>query len=153
MSIIIWASYAKDFQRSKGFVRDKNKTFYTEVYRVYKWSILRNGFLPFRTSENSEGAVFRRICQSCRASRIYIIPQLSLTTQKMKFSIKDFCIKCEQICSFLKKSKMENFIFLCSDKPLFTNILQLSYLEKNWKLKFFQEKKALKKSSLQSCSL
>ena len=40
------------------------------------------------------------------------------TAQKMKFSIKDFFSKCDQICSFLriwshllKKSLMENFIF------------------------------------------
>ena len=40
------------------------------------------------------------------------------TAQKMKFSIKDFCSKCDQIRSFLriwshllKKSLMENFIF------------------------------------------
>ena len=36
-----------------------------------------------------------------------------LTAQKMKFSIKDFLFsKCEQY--LLKKSFMENFIFLCS---------------------------------------
>ena len=41
--------------------------------------------------------------------------------KKMKFSIKDFFSNCYQICSFqriwshlLKKSLMENFIFLCS---------------------------------------
>ena len=47
------------------------------------------------------------------------------TAQKMKFSIKDFLRKCDQICRklriwshLLKKSLMENFIFLCSDiKP------------------------------------
>ena len=40
----------------------------------------------------------------------------------MKFSIKDFFSKCEQIRSFLriwsrllKESLMENFIFLCSE--------------------------------------
>ena len=40
------------------------------------------------------------------------------TAQKMKFSIKDFFSKCDQICSslrifshLLKKSSMENFIF------------------------------------------
>ena len=40
------------------------------------------------------------------------------TAQEMKFSIKDFFSKCDQICSFLgiwshllKKSLMENFIF------------------------------------------
>ena len=44
------------------------------------------------------------------------------TVQKMKFSIKYFFSKCDQISSFLriwshllKKSLMENFIFLCSD--------------------------------------
>ena len=31
--------------------------------------------------------------------------------KKMKFSIKDFFSKCDQIRSFLKKSLMENFIF------------------------------------------
>ena len=45
------------------------------------------------------------------------------TAQKMKFSIKDFFRKCDQIRSFLqiwshllKKSLMENFAFLCSVK-------------------------------------
>ena len=43
------------------------------------------------------------------------------TTRKMKFSIQDFLSKCVQIRSLiriwsylLKKSLMENFIFLCS---------------------------------------
>ena len=35
---------------------------------------------------------------------------LDCTAQKMKFSIKDFFSKCEQICSFLR-IEMENFIF------------------------------------------
>ena len=46
--------------------------------------------------------------------------------QKMKFSIKDFFSKCDQVRSFqriwshlLKKSLMENFIFVCSDSPAF----------------------------------
>ena len=45
------------------------------------------------------------------------------TAQKMKFSIKDFFSKYEQIrrklriwSHLLKKSLMENFIFLCSDR-------------------------------------
>ena len=37
--------------------------------------------------------------------------KIECTTQKMKFSIKDFHSKCEQIRSLLKKSLMENFIF------------------------------------------
>ena len=43
---------------------------------------------------------------------------INSTAQKMKFSIKDFFNKCDQICSFLRiwsdlleKSLMENFIF------------------------------------------
>ena len=50
------------------------------------------------------------------------------TAQKMKFSINDFVSKCDQIRSLLriwshllKKSLMENFIFLCSDKKLYEN--------------------------------
>ena len=49
------------------------------------------------------------------------------TEQKMKFSIKDFFSKCDQIRSFLriwshllKKSLMENFIF-CAVKEFFSN--------------------------------
>ena len=43
---------------------------------------------------------------------------LKYTAQKMKFAIKDFCSKCDQICRklriwshLLKKSLMENFVF------------------------------------------
>ena len=50
------------------------------------------------------------------------IPARQLTAQKMKFSIKDFFRKCDQIhrklriwSHLLKKSLMENFILLCSD--------------------------------------
>ena len=50
---------------------------------------------------------------------------LPYTAQKMKFIIKDFSSKCDQIRSFLliwshlrKKSLMENIIFLCSDNRI-----------------------------------
>ena len=53
------------------------------------------------------------------------------TAQKMKFSIKDFFSKCDQIRSFqrirlhlLKKSLMENFIFCAVLIPLQWNILR-----------------------------
>ena len=53
----------------------------------------------------TSSALFRRFCSQH-------------TSQKMKFSITDFCSKCNQIRSFLriwshllKKSVMENFIF------------------------------------------
>ena len=49
-----------------------------------------------------------------------------MTAQKMKFSIKDFFRKCDQIRSFLgmwshilKKSLMENFIFCAVDLLIF----------------------------------
>ena len=53
------------------------------------------------------------------------------TAQKVKFSIKDFFCKCDQIRSFLriwshllKKSLTENFIFLCSvAEVLLTSLL------------------------------
>ena len=54
-----------------------------------------------------------------------------VTAQKLKFSIKDFYSKCDQIrrklwiCShLLKKSLMKNFIFLCS--------ATLAFLVNNW---------------------
>ena len=47
---------------------------------------------------------------------------MPITAQKMKFSIKDFLSKCDQIrrklriwSHLLKKSLMENLVFLCSD--------------------------------------
>ena len=53
---------------------------------------------------------------------IHIWEKMNCTAQKMKFSIKDFFSECDQIRSFLriwshllKKSLMENFIFLCSE--------------------------------------
>ena len=48
----------------------------------------------------------------------YFLDIKFVTPQKMKFSIKDFFSKCDQICSFLriwshllKKSLMENLLF------------------------------------------
>ena len=50
--------------------------------------------------------------------KIFPSNSLPYTAQKMKFSIKDYFTKCDQICSFLriwsqllKKSLIENFIF------------------------------------------
>ena len=52
-------------------------------------------------------------------------PILQNTTQKMKFSIKDFFSKCDQICNFLriwshllKKFLMENLIFCALSPPV-----------------------------------
>ena len=63
-----------------------------------------------------------------------------ITAQKMKFSIKDFFSKCDQIRSFLqiwsyllKKSLMENFIFL----KCMTEWVQTWQIERNpngWKV-------------------
>ena len=54
----------------------------------------------------------------------FLMQNITNTAQKMKFSIKDFFSKCNQIQSFLriwshliKKSLMENFIF-CAVKQI-----------------------------------
>ena len=59
-----------------------------------------------------------------KMSTLYDTSQLYLTVQKMKFSIKDFFSKCDQIrrklriwSHLLKKSLMENFIF-CAVSPI-----------------------------------
>ena len=88
-------------------------TFYFECYVVgeaklkknYIWNkVLKDGIQNYLK-------VFKMI------SQILFSP----TAQKMKLSIKDFFSKCDQIRSFLwiwsdllKKSFIENFIFLCS---------------------------------------
>ena len=41
----------------------------------------------------------------------------------MKFFIKDLLSKCDQICSFLKKTLMENFIFSAVSYDIFCNAL------------------------------
>ena len=47
---------------------------------------------------------------------IIIRVRARVTTQKMKFSIKDLFSKCDQICRKLKKSWMENFTFCAVSK-------------------------------------
>ena len=53
---------------------------------------------------------------------------VNVTAQKMKFSITDFFSKCDQIRSFLKKSVMENFIFLCSVSSSILALLILPFV-------------------------
>ena len=59
---------------------------------------------------------------------IMVLEKITATTQKMKFSIKDFFSKCDQIRSFLwiwshllKKSLTENFILCAVCKESFEN--------------------------------
>ena len=68
-----------------------------------------------------------------------------ITAQKMKFSIKNFCSKCDQISRFLciwshllKKSLMENFIFCAADVPC--DNIYINYIGSN---KFFRNKRIL----------
>ena len=56
-----------------------------------------------------------------------LVSSVAITAQKMKFSIKDFSSKCEQIrrkrqiwSHLLKKSLMENFIFCTVNTVLFS---------------------------------
>ena len=58
-----------------------------------------------------------------------------MTTQKMKFSIKDLVIKCDDICGFvrirthlLKKSFMENFFFKVYPSKILVSLLRISLL-------------------------
>ena len=65
-----------------------------------------------------------------------------ITAQKLKFSIKDNFSKCDQIRSFLriwsyllKKSVIENFIFLCSGsrtgfRKIIRNLYEKAYFSK-----------------------
>ena len=60
---------------------------------------------------------------------VYFFTPFPLTAQKMKFSIMDFFIKCDEIRSFLriwshllKKSFMENFIFYAVTTHLSENV-------------------------------
>ena len=60
--------------------------------------------------------------------------KIQLHCKKNEVSIKDFFSKCDQICSFLwiwshilKKSLMENFIFLCSVFFLFHVLANLEH--------------------------
>ena len=68
------------------------------------------------------------------SKQVYSVPAFSppaeYTAQKMKFSIKDFFSKCDKIRRFLriwshllKKSFMENFIFLCSEFVIFLSLI------------------------------
>ena len=77
------------------------------------------------------------VWDSCKASYVFhtFAFQTRITAQKMKFSIKGFFGKCDQICSFmriwshlLKKSLMENFIF-CAAYWECTNIRDGLFLQ------------------------
>ena len=61
--------------------------------------------------------------------RLFFFTYISFNAQKMKFSIKDFFSKCDQICSFLrilsyllKKSLMGNFIFCTLIRCMMDNV-------------------------------
>ena len=66
----------------------------------------------------------------------------SSTAQKIKFSIKDFLSKCEQIRSFLriwshllKKSLMENFIFVqCTTMQVLVSLVLKNCTLASWEL-------------------
>ena len=60
-----------------------------------------------------------------RKNSLRIISHCTLTTQKMKFSIKDFFSKCDQMYShLLKKFLKENFIY-CAMSDTFSGILSV----------------------------
>ena len=66
----------------------------------------------------------KSVLELASLNSFFLMQNITNTAQKMKFSIKDFFSKCNQIQSFLriwshliKKSLMENFIF-CAVKQI-----------------------------------
>ena len=83
----------------------------------YKIQIINN------TSMSNKLTIIPLIFSNCFHQHVQTFP--IYTAQKMKFSIKDFFSKYDQIhrklriwSHLLKKFLMENFIFLCSDTAL-----------------------------------
>ena len=97
---------------------------------IYIWM---RGKEDLATSNNSNGESHEKMCSELRRSivateKFYINPFMFIwttTAHKMKFSIKDFFSKCDQILSFpqiwshlRKNSVMENYIFCAVKKKL-----------------------------------
>ena len=83
--------------------------------------------------KNAFNYSFSKVFVYCVPCLWEINPTSDCTAQKMKFSIKDFFIKCDQIRSFLriwshllKKSLTENFIFCAA---LVQKISQMVWIE------------------------
>ena len=75
-----------------------------------------------------EEVIFVFISSHCVLCIIYIYERVksqtsfsAYTAQKVKFSVKDFFSKCDQIRRKLRKSFTDKFIFLCSDSFLMRN--------------------------------
>ena len=90
-------------------------------------SLIRRDFAKF---ENKFLKSTMRPC-TCKVNLAFFIIVVNYTAQKVKFSIKDFFSKCDQISSILRiwshllnKSVMENFIF-CAVLVLFFGKQQL----------------------------
>ena len=85
--------------------------------------------------------IIKNLCNVIKPWRVRKLWKAKYTAQKIKFSIKDFFSKCDQIHSFLriwshllKKSLMENFIF-CAVITIFqslavSTIVQLAIITK-----------------------
>ena len=86
--------------------------------------------------------------------RFDLTRKLTFTAQKMKFFIKDFLSKCNQIHSFLriwshlrKKSLMENFIF-CAVCAFYFEILQISQKNACVEVSFLKQLQVVRKALL-----
>ena len=84
--------------------RSSNKSHQSSVHKVF---------------QNVQSSHFEVHLGSCQTTMMELFFASRYTTQKMKFSIKDFFSKCDQIrrklqiwSHLLKKSLMENFIFV-----------------------------------------
>ena len=79
-------------------------------------------FNPYISVDNNVGLCLQRL-YILPSGNFLIDPMAIVSASLMKFSIRDFFSKCEQICRklriwshLLKKSLMENFIF-CAFPP------------------------------------
>ena len=91
-----------------------NKVYWTMALYclIFTWTLWRKTLLKNQAHHHWQFRLF------CYANRRLFGRDYYHTAQKMKFSIKDFFSKCDQICrklriwsDLLRKSLMENFIF------------------------------------------
>ena len=124
----IWKTGREDFcslksKRSAVYVSTVNESFRNLARRTWQMKVQN-----FASILNDKIKYF--ISAECSDSLLYKFETKGLfisAAQKIKFSIRDFFSKCDQICGFLrirshllKKSSMKNFIFCAVLKQSFS---------------------------------
>ena len=119
----------KILQHLRKYVKIEKWKLYKGIISSVHWKQLNN-FLSIINTK-------KRNYKSDIALKVLKVTQFDIGSQiaqKMKFSIKDFFSKCDQILRklriwsyLLKKSFMENFVFLCSVNDITRKIIRLKY--------------------------